>query len=116
MSAANGLIVVKASFHAQILLNQRHSSSKRRAYLRFMFGDLDDYSMGTWPSLSAYRFMIKLGQSGKCLFPSWLDAYSFTHHEVFVKWYLLKKQSFLVQKYYVFGTKIDNDYIIKCCI
>ena len=40
----------------------------------FMFGDLDAYSMVTqhlaWPALRAFRFMIKLGQFGKCLFPS----------------------------------------------
>ena len=64
----------------------------------FMFGDLDAYSMVTWPSLSAYRFMIKLGQSGKCLFPSWLDGYSFTQLENFVKCHLLNKAKFLVQK------------------
>ena len=78
-----------------------------------MFGDLDAYSMVTWPSLSAYRFMIKLGQSGKCLFPSRLDGYSFTQLENFVKFYLLNKQSFLVQKQCVFGAKTYYVYIIN---
>ena len=76
---------------------------------------LNGHTAFSLASLESVQIMIKLGQSGKCLFPSRLDAYSFTHQEGFVKWYLLNKQSFLVQKQYVFGTNIYNIHIINCC-